>query len=472
MSKHQAETSNSSIPYTLGISPSYANGDSRENALQTPYASSQSLNAPGPPHTVYPMPEGPQPVYSYQHYTAESWATAPLSLPADDSTSRLIKQDATPHPLATESTTGANTSVYHKHWDAIIATFLKEAGLSQALRGFESDMVVLNPDWEKEKVQVALKGLMEGLKTCIMANTEEDENEQAKEVKEQSLDERKLGYVHFSPGVEPRTPSTVTRSISRFLAQNRARNDASNRQEFLLSLAEKRRKLNEIGDYEGVIASCARTDAKTQNRDLQMKFDVAKNEDGPLRKTVHANVKQEESGQSGQDNGREKAEGGSKVKEEDVGAERYPGLDERLKNLEEHLAVRYVPSPPRSLLDRLKFIEDHLVHLEREYPPWAALHFNQPRRGWPPPPRPTPIIVPSHLTSSTHPHPSSTPLVDHPFSTASTSPAESAPGTPGLSAKAKGKQAARRDQSSLHRAVMEKLEVQKAMNDLAGRSGE
>ncbi len=40
-----------------------------------------------------------------------------------------------------------------------------------------------------------------------------------------------------------------------------------------------------------------------------------------------------------------------------------------------------VPSPPRSLLDRLKFLEDHLVHLEREYPPWAALHFNQPRRG-------------------------------------------------------------------------------------------
>lgn len=40
-----------------------------------------------------------------------------------------------------------------------------------------------------------------------------------------------------------------------------------------------------------------------------------------------------------------------------------------------------VPSPPRSLLDRLKFLEDHIIHLEREYPPWAALHFNQPNRG-------------------------------------------------------------------------------------------
>lgn len=40
-----------------------------------------------------------------------------------------------------------------------------------------------------------------------------------------------------------------------------------------------------------------------------------------------------------------------------------------------------VPSPPRSLLDRLRFLEDHIVHLEKEYPPWAALHFNQPKRG-------------------------------------------------------------------------------------------
>ena len=40
-----------------------------------------------------------------------------------------------------------------------------------------------------------------------------------------------------------------------------------------------------------------------------------------------------------------------------------------------------VPSPPRSLLDRLKYLEDHIIHLDREYPPWAALHFNQPNRG-------------------------------------------------------------------------------------------
>ncbi len=189
----------------------------------------------------------------------------------------------------------------------------------------------------------------------------------------------------------------MTKSISKFLAQNRARNDASNRNEFLLSLPEKRRRLEEIGLYDasnGPVASCARTDAKTQNRDLQMKYDIAKNEDGPLRKTM----------KSPDDGIAAKADVPLVVKAEDaesvITGERYPAFDERLQNLEAHLAVRYgawiilddyshctdtpcdlVPSPPRSLLDRLKFLEDHLTKLEKEYPPWAALHFNQPHRG-------------------------------------------------------------------------------------------
>lgn len=120
-----------------------------------------------------------------------------------------------------------------------------------------------------------------------------------------------------------------------------------------------------------------------------MKYDIAKNEDGPLRKTM----KRTQDGQASQPSA-EKAEQQSP----EVTAARYPALDERLRNLETHVAVRYgesrptlftttvltfikVPSPPRSLLDRLKFIEDHLVRLEKDYPPWAALHFNQPHRG-------------------------------------------------------------------------------------------
>lgn len=39
-----------------------------------------------------------------------------------------------------------------------------------------------------------------------------------------------------------------------------------------------------------------------------------------------------------------------------------------------------VPLPPTSITDRLKFLEDHIIQLERDFPPWAALHLNQPNR--------------------------------------------------------------------------------------------
>lgn len=125
-----------------------------------------------------------------------------------------------------------------------------------------------------------------------------------------------------------------------------------------------------------------------------MKYDIAKNEGGPLRKTMKTQADKLQTSDTKKPNERLSAQDNG-----DVTAERYPALDERLRNIETHVAIRYgerrhwfiglvlfaspiaVPSPPRSLLDRLKFLEDHLVQLEKEYPPWAALHFNQPNRG-------------------------------------------------------------------------------------------
>jgi len=233
----------------------------------------------------------------------------------------------------------------------------------------------------------------------------------------------------------------------------------------LLSLAEKRRKLNESRDAEaasGPIPSCARTDAKMQNREIQMKYDIAKNEDGPLRKTMKATASEGVDGQHKFIRSLKDGEDPSIV-----ASEHHPGLDDRMRNIETHLAVRYVPSAPRSLLDRLRFLEDHVIHLEKEYPPWAALHFNQPNRGWPPPPRTTPIIVPSHLTSSA---PS---MENIATKTTSQAPIPSASLVADSDvAHGKGKSTSRKHQSSLHRAVMERLEVQNAMSDLAGAKNE
>ena len=79
-----------------------------------------------------------------------------------------------------------------------------------------------------------------------------------------------------------------------------------------------------------------------------MKYDIAKNEEGPLRRTVLAAAVHETGrmdGGEGDDKGkgkvREDAGSGLPVVSRPVTGENHPGLDERLRNIEAHLAVRY-----------------------------------------------------------------------------------------------------------------------------------
>ncbi|KAI0775812.1 hypothetical protein BD413DRAFT_531765 [Trametes elegans] len=441
-----------------------------------------------PPHNTYYAQQQPQAqgaprgqtgAYSYYNYPSSAWANAwnagsyqygpggryPYSY-AQPAPQQSAQQAAAPQtvsnvactppplkrktPTPTPSPSPPPPPEYHMDWDAVIKTFLSAIGFSQSLRGFEADMVVLNPEYERKKVPAALGELLKDLlKLGQGASEPEGGNAQGR-----PLEERKLDYIHLANGATPRSQTSITKDISRFLARNRARNDASNRNEFLLSLAEKRRRLNENGKAapSEPIPSCARTDAKTQNRDLQMKYDIAKNEDGPLRRTLKTGATGAPESNAAS---RANVDSAASASQSYPGAERYSALDERLQNVETHLAIRYVPSPPRSLLDRLKYIEDHIIHLEKEYPPWAALHFNQPHRGWPPPPRPTPIIVPSHLTSTTQ---AAT------VAPASTSASGQVAKPTEAEAKGRGK-AGWNTKSSLHRAVMERLEVQKAIKD-------
>jgi hypothetical protein len=93
--------------------------------------------------------------------------------------------------------------------------------------------------------------------------------------------------------------------------------------------------------------SCARTDAKHVDRDTHMKYDVAKNDEGPLRRTVNVERKAESTA------GPAVTPVKQETSEEDrMTPGRYPALDERVRNIETHLAVRYgtylsppIPSP-------------------------------------------------------------------------------------------------------------------------------
>lgn len=52
---------------------------------------------------------------------------------------------------------------YDREWDSVIKAFLSAAGLTQALRGFEADMIILNSDWERKKIPEALGNLLKQL---------------------------------------------------------------------------------------------------------------------------------------------------------------------------------------------------------------------------------------------------------------------------------------------------------------------
>lgn len=71
--------------------------------------------------------------------------------------------------------------------------------MMQALRGFENDMLVINEEWEREKVPKAIGELMRDLMTLGQPPNIDRQ--------EQTLDERKLEYVHITKGIEPRTPT-------------------------------------------------------------------------------------------------------------------------------------------------------------------------------------------------------------------------------------------------------------------------
>ncbi|KAI5823660.1 hypothetical protein K523DRAFT_316633 [Schizophyllum commune Tattone D] len=335
--------------------------------------------------------------------------------------------------------------VLPRHWDEVLMDFFKAVGFTQTRKGFEMDVLVMNPEWEKKRVAGALQRLVQGL--TVAHDPSKDDAE--------SIEERKLAYTHKS-NLQPST--SINKSISQFLAQNRSRNDASNRAEFVDSLKRKRQKADDgdapadgtdVADAtDEASGSCARTDARHVDRDAQMKYDIAKNEDGPLKRTMKKEA--EGQGQAGQSAAPTAAPGKSAGGPAD--------LSERVTAVEQHLSLQYVPTPPNSVAARLKMIEDHITHLERDYPPWAALHFNQPNRGWPPPPRTTPVIVPVHLRSVAAPPPVPQTNVD-----TSNQPTSSRTRTKSSSAQAKN--------SSLQRAVLERLEVQQARRDLAGQGG-
>ena len=159
-------------PNTAQVSPSqygyyYSTGQA-SSPHHTPYAYYPVPTTAWGNSSAWPSPytgdasSSTMPYYSYSHAQRSAQPTTlhPVSSPALPATSasRPPSPSASPQPSPLLQVRG--------HWDSAIREFLESAGLTQALRGFEADVIVMNPEWEQRRISPALEGLVKNILVC------------------------------------------------------------------------------------------------------------------------------------------------------------------------------------------------------------------------------------------------------------------------------------------------------------------
>ncbi|KAF9546552.1 hypothetical protein EC957_009629 [Mortierella hygrophila] len=169
--------------------------------------------------------------------------------------------------------------------------------------------------------------------------------------------------------LENATRDEIEERMIQFMANKREQINESNRQEFIkgrVPNVDLSGTNTDTQDADAEDDGCARVDARKLNRTIQMKLETVKNE--ALTKT---NPK-------------------SHAQQSDLSMTSN-GQDERLRNIQVHLNLRFVAVPVCTIAERIRIVEDVIIQLERDYPLWSALHFNQPNRAFPPPPSVTTV---------------------------------------------------------------------------------
>lgn len=89
--------------------------------------------------------------------TPSTTAAATSAVTGTQNTTETHVKSRTPSPLPPQ----------YDHWDEAFREFLQKAGLTQTLKAFECDMLVMNSDWEQTGVQFALEHLTKALRVCF-----------------------------------------------------------------------------------------------------------------------------------------------------------------------------------------------------------------------------------------------------------------------------------------------------------------
>ncbi|KAH8548125.1 hypothetical protein BGW37DRAFT_508347 [Umbelopsis sp. PMI_123] len=257
-------------------------------------------------------------------------------------------------------------------WATALKNFLNDIDFDETAGALDTELIILS-NANKASIPKYTVRLIDDLLSIIEAdaesepplenrgnNNDEDtiNNTKRKRSDEHDAEEMEDRIKRMSPDqVQIRaTSSELRKRIDNFIQAKKSEVDASNRTEFM--------KRKEPGETD---VTCARTDAREIDRSIQMKFDVVNNEDGPLARSLVTSANHVSLGST---------------------MHKGSGAEERLQNLEQHLNIVYKNNSRDSfsLFERMKIIEDTIIQIEQQNPLWAAVHFNQPNRTYPPPP--------------------------------------------------------------------------------------
>jgi len=169
----------SSNSVALGPPQIYANYANWGNSWSSNYSGNYSgyaatpatSRAPGSNSYVnpYTMAYGPHamafqsnPYNAYSQFTTK---TAPN--PPTTKTNRGAGTKPVPPPPRIPTPPLPEPETY-KHWDGVMKKFFEATNMVQSLRGLESDIMVLNQDWEQRVLPDALKELVSDLQVCSL----------------------------------------------------------------------------------------------------------------------------------------------------------------------------------------------------------------------------------------------------------------------------------------------------------------
>ncbi|KAJ2004765.1 hypothetical protein H4R26_002325 [Coemansia thaxteri] len=266
--------------------------------------------------------------------------------------------------------------VLDAQWAAPLETFFQRTELFQCLRALQLEAVVFAPAVRGDLYD-SLRSLAEDIQAFVAAK------QQLAPLDPNALPESSMD-VDFAASASPMeggdtrlskvpqlaekhkaimldavqvtlTKDQTQQAMDEFVGRQRKEIDRNNQEEFLIPAS-------------GRDSTCARIDAKGANHGVQVQLDATFSGSGALERSRAAQASTVSSSNA-------------------VSTHSKPleGLFERVESLSEHLNVRFVPAKA-SIYSKVSALEDRVMMLEREFPPWSAQHFNQPGRNYNQPP--------------------------------------------------------------------------------------